>query len=1064
MVRNTKYMHHFFPILGIVVILCSSLALNTVQGQDTAVSMLYEKELSQYVHDSWQSRQGLPQSSINTILQSRDGYIWLGTQEGLVRFDGINFKVFDKSIVDIMLSNDVRVLHEDLKGQLWIGMRDGGLLHLESDSFSVIKGFENNRISALASSSDGELWIGTTDNGLHQLIGDSLSKWDNLPSEQIGALLYESGGTLWVGTRDSGLVAIKENMPRHWTTADGLPSNDITALSGGEKTGLWLGTREAGLAFFHHGVFRTYTQDENLPSNLILTLFEDRRGNLWIGTDQGGLARWNNPGSNNTRSSFSHFKSSDGLTHDTVKSLYEDSEGILWIGTDGGGLNSLRSGKFTTYTSQEGLVEDFIYSVHQDNQGDFWFSSENGVSRYREGEFNSFTVNDGLTNNFVTSFASTPDGSVWMGTYGGGLNRLSYDKNGKALFTSFTTQNGLLDDGVFALYTDSNGRLWIGTGGGLSYYENGTFSHYTEEDGLSSNFITIILETANQSIWVGTYDAGLNIIQDGNISSLTTEDGLTSSAILALHEDNDGGLWIGSYGGGLNRLKDGILTSFTTRDGLFNDNVFKILQDDQENLWMSCNKGLFMVSKKNLTDYAEGLIDRIESTVFDVSDGLKSQEFNGGIQPAGWQSTDGRLWFPSAKGVAVIDPNRIETNELPPNLVLESVIADEQTLSIADHTVLKPGTEKIEFHYVGLNFTAPDQVKYRYKLDGVDDDWVEAGSRNAAYYTNLQPGDYIFSIMAQNNDGVWNKYPVTFSFYLQPFWYQNKWVLALGLIITLLTTFMVHRARVAQLKNRKLHLERVVDTRTRHLRSALQENEEILGITAHDLKNPLGGIIGLSDIVLEDLIELANPDANAIALENVQLVKQEAERMLRIVQDLLDDHRKGNVKDQLRRELADLSEIAQSAIRLNNQQAFKKHIVIEFERIDAIPVFIDVDAMLRVVDNLVSNAVKYSPSGSMVWVETEKEKDHAIIRVKDQGPGLNETDKLRVFGKLQRLSAKPTAGESSTGLGLYIVKQLIEDHGGTVGVDSEYGNGACFWVRLPLEESVVERKEPALVD
>lgn len=1040
-----------------------------------------EKSLTQFVHKVWETEEGLPQGSVNAIAQTEDGYLWFGTQEGLVRFDGEQMEIYDKRSVAEFESNDMRVMHVDRKGTLWIGTRDAGLIRYKDGRFALPVKQDNLRDARISAIAEGQkedhLWIGTSESGLKKLSGGKLTNVPGTADYHITSLYETPEGILWIGTHDAGLIRYAYGELQIFTEAEGLPNNNITALSSSRHGGIWIGTK-AGLVHYHAGSFFTTTVAHGLSSDDISSLYEDKIGSLWIGTRQEGVDRLvldlaameaqideasvtTKPelvlamhASFHDHMQIDIFTTEHGLSYHTVKSLFQDMEGNMWLGTDGGGVNMLREGKFTTYTSHEGIADDIIFAIHEADDGSMWFSTEKGVSRLKDGQITSLAAADGLGADYVISVESTPDGSVWFGTYGGGLSRL---KNGT--LKTYTTADGLPNDAIFGLYTAKNGDLWIATGRGAAVYDGNSFVPYTKAEGLSSDYVTVMLERANGELWIATYDNGINRVVDGRIETLKTRDGLSHNEVLSLHEDAAGVMWIGTYGGGLNRVDGESVTVYTTKEGLFNDNVQQILEDDKGNLWMSCNLGLFRVSKAELEAFAGGKTDRITSISYDTSDGLKTREFNGGVQPAGWKSQDGSLWFPSIKGVAMIDPNNILHNPFPPRMIMEQVLVNGEEAPLVGNLELSPGKNKIEFHYVGLSYISPENVQYQYKLEGVDEDWVDAGGRRAAYYTNLEPGAYTFYVKASNNDGVESKAAITYGFYLRPFFYQTIWFYVC-LVVTVILGFVgIYRWRVAKIKAHEKKLEHLVEQRTRNLEErtadlmkALEENKEILGITSHDLKNPLGGIIGLADILIEDLNLLSSDPTVDDGIENVRLMKTEAERMLRIVMDLLDRHNKEELVHH-GRETINLADLVQDSIRRNKPAAENKNIEIHFEDHNVLLIEADEDAMLRVADNLISNAVKYSPPDRNVWITLTPEEGEVCMRVKDEGPGLTEEDKHHVFGKLQRLSARPTAGEHSTGLGLFIVKQLIEEVEGAVGVESELGNGACFWVRIPLQNA-----------
>lgn len=1053
-----------YHLIAIVLVLVP-LRMPCVYGQSMTNAFLDDtRSLTQFTHQYWDTDDGLPQNSINAIANTQDEFLWLGTQEGLVRFDGLEFKVFNRSNQDAFSSDDIRVLTLDPRGVLWIGTRDGGLVRYRDGVFSegnVDETLDKARITSIQPSREGtHTWVGTSNDGVWKVSNGEAEQLTTLPSNAITSLVESNDETLWIGTRDSGLLRHHRGEVIVYSANTGFAFEDITALAVDNRSGvLWVGTRERGVFSINGDDIKQFSRDTGLPSNNVLSLFVDDVGSVWVGTDQAGIARitFSDERSNLAGESgafkTTYMDSERGFSGDVVKSIYSDPMGNMWIGTDGGGLNLLREGKFLTYTSYEGLVDDFVFSIHEDTSGDVWFSTQKGVSRLSGGEISTYTSQQGLAMDFVTSVDSWADSTVWLGTYGGGLNRF---KDGQ--FSVITDANGLPDNGIFALFTDSKGVLWIGTGGGVATYKNGVDRTITEEDGLSSDLITVITEANDGSMWVGTYNAGLNRVRGEEIIPFTEKNGLSSNAILSLHMDENNIMWVGTYGGGLNRVEDGVVTSYSTKDGLYNDNVVQIFEDQHGYLWMSCNKGLFKVSKEELNAFAAGEISRISSISYGRADGLKSPEFNGGIQPAGWVDGEGRFWFPSSKGVAVVDPDQIPIDKNPPSVRIESLILDRDEVALEENLNLDPGDHDIEFHYFALSFVAPEKTTYRYKLVGADEEWVEAGDRRTAYYTNLDPGWYTFKVAAVNGDGVESAESAELSFYLKPYFYQTVWFYLIFVTVLIGLGYLIYKRRMAQIRENEKELERLVEDRTRVLEKrtadllqTLEHNKEIMGITSHDLKNPLGGIIGLADMLLEDLNEIEALIDLEESIENVELVKNEAERMLRIIKELLDKHREGG-DTILKKEKVDLLALTRDVLRWNLQKAEQKNISITLTEAGEQIVYADPDALLRVIDNLVSNAVKYSPQGRRVWVTLSEVYGEALLQVLDEGPGLTGEDLAKVFGKMQRLSAKPTAGEHSTGLGLYIVKQLVEEHGGDVGVNSVYGKGATFWVKLPLFE------------
>lgn len=741
-----------------------------------------DKAVTQYVHNLWQIEQGLPQNSIYAIIQAHDGYLWIGTEEGLSRFDGVRFVNFDKHNTPAIKNNWIRALYESRDGTLWIGTDGGGLVSLSKNqfkSFNTENGLSSNFIKTIAEDKNGALWIGTG-KGLNRYANGKFTIYkvkDGLTNDYIRALAADQEGNVWIGTIGGGLNRYNDGKFTSYETNSRVGIVDVRP--DGE---LWIGTGGGGVSRLRNGEFTTFTTTQGLSNDSIFAITGDESA-TWVGTDGGGLDFIHGD-------KISHYTAAEGLSSNRVLSLYTDREGSLWIGTDRG-LNRLYEGKFTSFGAAEGLQHDLVLAVSQDSEGNMWFGTDGGgVYSPRHGGFTKLTTKDGLSDDAILSVFGGKD-ALWIGTYTGGLNRVS-----KGKITVIDSDKGLPNDTVYSVYEDREGDLWIGTFEGLSRLSHGTITTYTKGNGLSDDAIRCVIQDHTGAIWIGT-DHGLNRFSNGKITSFTTKDGLSDDWVLSFHEDSSGNLWIGTSGG-LNRYRNGKFTSYTSKDGLFHDVVFSILEDDHRNLWMTCNKGVYGVNRKDLDDFDQKLIARIPSFSFGTADGMRSSECNGGSQSPAWKSNDGKLWFATMRGVSMVDPVRLKTNKLAPPVQIEDFIVDNHSV-FGHSTELGPGKEKFEFHYTALSFLNPAKVLFQYKLEGLDHDWVEAGTRRAAYYTSIPPGKYTFRVRASNNDGVWNEAGAVIPFTLKPYFYQTAWFYVFCTAAALLAGFGLHRLRVEQL-------------------------------------------------------------------------------------------------------------------------------------------------------------------------------------------------------------------------------------------------------------------------
>ncbi len=776
------------------------------------------KSITQYVHDVWKTEQGLPQNTIEAIIQSRQGYLWLGTQEGVVRFDGVRFDVFDKNRISALKENYILSLFEDADGALWVGTFGGGLTYINLQeqrffTYTTADGLGSNFVYAINMDRKGTMWIGTT-GGVSSLKDGKFATYttqEGLADNSVYTIHINSKDELWLGTLGGGASHLINGKFANYSKKEGLANNFVKAILLDRQGNLWLGT-ESGLNIMKDGKFMVYTTRDGLSDNNINSLYEDHEGSLWVGTQNGGLNRI-------IDGEISTFPMKEGLAKNTVFSILEDHEGSLWIGTGPGGLNRLKDGKIITFTTSDGLADDLILSVCEDDEDTIWIGTENGgLSQYANGNFKNFPLSDNKASNKVQTILKDKKRNLWFGT-GNGLFDM---KDGKLIH--YTVNEGLPNNSVTSLCEAVDGSLWVGTRNGLGLLKNGKFLVYKTEQGLSNNVIKAILLDRQGNIWVGTNN-GLNRLQNGAFRIYTTHDGLSNNFILSLYEDKDGILWIGTRSG-LNRLAAGKITSYSVATGMYDDVVFQILEDEKENLWMSCNKGIYEISKNELNQYALGKIPRIYSRNYGVADGMKSSECCGGLQPSGWKSRDGRLWFPTIKGLTVINPALIiKKNETPPPVIIEQVLVEGREVKIKQGTemIFPPGTEKFEFHYTALSFLATEKVRFKYQLQGIDRQVLDAGNQRAAYYTKIPPGHYAFKVIACNSDGVWNTNGAVFNFYLKPFFYQAWWFYLLCGIGCVFMVLAILRFRTHKLESKKKELEQLVVQRTDQLANANKE-------------------------------------------------------------------------------------------------------------------------------------------------------------------------------------------------------------------------------------------------
>jgi len=748
-----------------------------------------------YIARTWGTADGLPQNSVTSIVQTRDGYLWLGTFGGLVRFDGHAFTVFDPDNTPGLASARIVVLREDRRGVLWIGT-EGGLTKYENGRFTTYTmrdGLPHFTIIALLDDSRGRLWVGT---------GGGLARFDGRTFERVpidplfpsvDALAETPDGDVWVTTR-TGTARLHDDRPRIVDAPSFTTFMLVDArgrLWAASRAGLsrWEPSTSSGQGGRFAGVSAS---PASAFSSGVTYLAEDREGTLLIGTQQGGVYRWRDGAPFDSVSE----RSSDGY----VRSLLQDRDGNLWIGTDIGGLVRLKPRRVFSYL-HPGVAAQSIGPIVGDGADGLWIGGTcGGVRHFRAGVFDP-PVMPGC----VGTLLRDPDGTLWIGSAGDGLARLS-----QGAITRLKRDDGDRYNLVSALARDRNGRLWIGHGAGLSWFDNGVFTDVGRDAGLDHSVMCIAPDRRG-ALWVGTID-GLFRLAGGRVTRYTRADGLSNDYVRAIHEDADGVLWIGTYGGGLNRFKDGRFTTYGLKEGLPDTAVSRIIEDPNGNLWMSGNKGIYRVARSQLNDFADGRIAYLTSVMYGTADGMVIEETNNGF-PAGWRTPDGRFWFPTIKGLVGIEP--IAGPAKSPPVVIEQTVANGRPVDGGALAALGPGSVDAEFHYTAIDLGAAEKTRFRYRLVNYDPAWIDGGTRRVAYYTKVPPGTYRFEVVATDSDGAWSTAPARAAVVVIPFWWQRREanaaaaVLLVGLIVVVVRHISLRRARarVAELE-REQALER----------------------------------------------------------------------------------------------------------------------------------------------------------------------------------------------------------------------------------------------------------------
>lgn len=949
------------------------------------------RTLTQYAHRIWQAQQGLPEGTIYSILQTHDGYLWLGTQAGLIRFDGVRFETFENIHRTSAANGWVRSAVEDSHHAIWLGTTDSGLLRVSGNTVQRIPSVEG--VQCLAATKNGDIWACTA-SGIARVQPDGkvtvFSTAQGLASNNTRAACEASDGRLWVASDARSINSFDGSKftPRKLQK---LPNDGSIRAMDCATDGLWIGGAD-GLIHVTASGERLFTSKEGLADTRILCLTRGREGSLWVGT-RNGFSRLHN-------GEVESYRPEEGLSQSTVFSMFEDAEGSLWVGTKNG-LNQFLSGRALPYTVNEGLPSNDTGPILEDRSGAMWVGTLGaGLAKFDGKRFSTLTRGAGLASNTIYALEQDRDGALWVGT-SAGIDRL----RGGRVEAHYSTAQGLPSPGIRCLFLDHQGLMWAGTDKGPAVFRQGSFSTPAGLPPELHGPIAAIGEDREGHIILALEHEDLYLYQNGSARQFL-DNGTPIRDVDALYQDPDGRMWIGTEGFGLKLADQGRVATFLIRDGMFDNEIYGILRDAQDRLWMACSKGLFSVNRSDLLKFASGTLKKIVSTTYSPTDALRTIECRSGVQPGAFRAADGRLWFSTIRGLFVFDPRHLTLNLPPPPVVIEETTVNGAPVAPDAIGDIPPGLKNLEFTYTGLTFFQPSRVRFRYMLEGFDKTWIAAGTRREAFYTNLPPGKYTFRVTACINDGVCNDTGAAAAFSLAPHFYQRSWFVALCVLGLALAAWSVYQMRIHRLREQ--------------FNLILTERSRI----ARELHDTL--IQGLSGITMEMQAlasRLRSPEERAILEE--------------IVRDA------GTCLRETRRSVAGLrspkgadsglaSAIADAAKQITEAKAVRLKLQLGKSPVDLSP---EVQYnLLRIASEAMNNSVKHS-GAKVIEVALESTAEALKLQVRDDGAGFSRDN-----------------GNVRPGhYGLIGMRERAAQIGAEFELESEPGRGTTITVLLPAD-------------